>query len=95
MASSRCTQMKVHISDNQKTKIKQAMEKGGPLTIRLLYEDLQGENTLAFISTQLTKLATAFNERKGITIMMSKMSRTRVEHKRKLKVDSFSHSLEL
>lgn len=34
--------MKVHISDNEKAKIKQALEKGGPVSIRLSYGGLTG-----------------------------------------------------
>jgi hypothetical protein len=65
--------MKVHISDNQKSKIQQAVEKGEPVSIRLSYEDLQGNDVLAFITSQLKKIAVVFNNLKGITIKMSKM----------------------
>jgi hypothetical protein len=70
--SSRYTNMKVHISDNQKSKIQQAVEKGEPVSIRLSCEDLQENDVLAFTTSQLNKIAEAFNIRKGITIKMSK-----------------------
>jgi hypothetical protein len=60
--------MKVHISDNQKTKIKQAVEKGEAVSFRLSYEDLQGNDVLAFTESQLNKIAEAFNNQKGVTI---------------------------
>ena len=73
--------MKVHISDNQKSKIKQAVEKGEPVSIRLTYEDLQGNDVLAYSKVQLNKIAEAFNNQKGVTV---KMSKTQVEHNKKI-----------
>jgi hypothetical protein len=64
--------MKVHISDNQKSKIKQAVEKGEAASIRLSYEDLQGNDVLASSKSQLNKIAQAFNNHKGVTVKMSK-----------------------
>jgi hypothetical protein len=79
--SSRYTEMKVHISNNLKSKIKQATEKGEPVTVKLLHEDLQGNDVLAFTKSQLSKIAEAFNNQKGITIRMSK---TQVEHNKQI-----------
>jgi hypothetical protein len=79
--SSRYTDMKVHVSDNQRSKIRQAVEKGEPVSIRLSYEDLQGNDVLAFTTSQLNKIAEAFNNRKGVTI---KMSKTQVEHNKQI-----------
>jgi hypothetical protein len=73
--------MKVHISDNQKSKIKQAAEKGEAVNIKLSYEDLQGDDVSAFTKSQLNKIAEAFNSQKGITIRMSK---TQVEHNKQI-----------
>jgi hypothetical protein len=73
--------MRIHISDNQKTKIKQAVEKGEAVSIRLSYEDLQGNDVLAFTTSQLNKIAEAFNNQKVITINMSK---TQVEHNKQI-----------
>jgi hypothetical protein len=78
--------MKVHISDNQKSKIKQAVEKGEAVSIRPSYEDLQGNDVLAFTKSQLNKIAEAFNNQKGITIQTSK---TQTEHNKLMKVDSY------
>jgi hypothetical protein len=75
------TNMRVHISYNQKSKIKQAVDKGDAASIRLSYEDLQGNDVLAFTTSQLNKIAEAFNNQKGITIMMSK---TQVEHNKQI-----------
>jgi hypothetical protein len=79
--SSHYTNMRVHISDNQKTKIKQAVEKGEADSIRLSYQDLQGNDVLAFTTSQLNKIAEAFNNQKGITIKMSKIQ---VEHNKQI-----------
>jgi hypothetical protein len=79
--SSRHTNVIVHISDNQKSKIQQAVEKGEPVSIGLSYEDLQGNDVLAFTTSQLNKIAEAFNNRKGITIQMSK---TQIEYNRQV-----------
>jgi hypothetical protein len=81
--SSRYTNMKVHISYNQKTKIKQAVEKGEAVTIRLTYEELQGNDVLAFNTSPLglNKIAETINNQKGITI---KMSKTQVEHNKQI-----------
>jgi hypothetical protein len=73
--------MKVHISDNQRSKIKQAEEKGEAVSIRLSYEDLQGNDVLPFTMSQLNKIAEAFNYWKGVTI---KMSKTQVEHSKQI-----------
>jgi hypothetical protein len=56
---SRYTNMRVHISDNQKTKIKQAVEKGEAFIIRLSFEDLQGNDVLAFTMSLLNIIAEA------------------------------------
>ena len=69
------TEIKVNISENQRNKIKTAIEKGTGTTIQFSIEDLKFENpshTLAFTKTQIDKLATALNEGKGVRIAMSK-----------------------
>jgi hypothetical protein len=73
--------MKIHISHNQKSKIKQAVEKGEPVTIKLSYEDLQGNDVLAFTKSQVNKIAEAFNNQKGIAL---KMSKTQFEHNKQI-----------
>jgi hypothetical protein len=79
--SSRNTNMRVHISDNQKSKIRQAVKKGEAVSIRLSCEDLQGNDVLAFTTSQLNKIPEAFNNQKGITI---KMSKTQAEHNKQI-----------
>jgi hypothetical protein len=79
--SSRYTNMKVHISDNQKSKLQQAVEKGEAVSIRLSYESLQGNDVLAFTKSQLNKIADAFNNQKGVAI---KMSKTQDEHNKQI-----------
>ena len=74
------TDIKVNISENQRNKIKTAIEKGTGITIQFSIEDLKFENpshTLAFTKTQIDKLATALNEGKGVRIALSK---TQLEH---------------
>ena len=69
------TDIKVNISENQRNKIKTAIEKGTGTTIQFSIEDLKFENpshTLAFTKTQVDKLATALNEGNGARIAMSK-----------------------
>jgi hypothetical protein len=73
--------MKVHISDNLKSKMKQAAEKGEAVNIKLSHEDLQGNDVLAFTKSQLNNIAEVFNNQKGITIRMSK---TQVEHNKQI-----------
>ena len=69
------TDIKVNISENQRNKIKTAIEKGTGITIQFSIEDLKFENpshTLAFTKTQIDKLAEALKNEKGVRIAMSK-----------------------
>ena len=69
------TDIKVNISENQRNKIKTAIEKGTGTTIQFSIEDLKFENpayTLAFTKTQIDKLADALKNEKGVRIAMSK-----------------------
>ena len=69
------TDIKVNISENQRNKIKTAIEKGTGITIQFSIEDLKFENpshTLAFTKTQIDKLAEALKNGKGVRIAMSK-----------------------
>jgi hypothetical protein len=56
MATSRYINMKVHISDNQKDKIKKAVEDNTPVSIRFNHEHLTGNDVLAFTQSQLDKM---------------------------------------
>lgn len=62
----------VTISEGQKDKIKTAINNGSSVSIRLRYEDLQGSDVLALTQSQLTKIAQAHEEGKGVTLKMSK-----------------------
>ena len=41
------TNVKVNVSEGQKQKIQNALRTGGPVNIRLSYEDLDGQDVLA------------------------------------------------
>jgi len=69
--------VQVHISDGQKDKIKRALESETGVSIRLGYEDMKGEDVLALTQRQKVKLAKTYENKKGITI---KMSKTQVSH---------------
>ena len=69
---SRYTNVKVHITDGQKQKLQNAIQTGGPVSIRLGHEDLNGEDVLALTKSQVTRIAKAYESGKGITIKMSK-----------------------
>lgn len=73
--ASHYTTMKVHILDNQTAKSQQAFEKCEAVSIQLLYEDLPGNDLLAFTMSQTKKTTEAHNN--GVS---SKMSNTHVEH---------------
>lgn len=74
--------VKVNVSEGQKEKIKQAFETGSAVSIRLTHGDLTGEHVLALTLAQCKKMAKAYNNGKGMTI---KMSKTQLEHNRKIK----------
>ena len=64
--------VKVNISEGQKEKLQYAIKAGCPaVSIRLGYEDLQGNDILAVTNLQANKLAKAHENGKGITIRMS------------------------
>ena len=74
------TDIKVNISENQRNKIKSAIDKGVGTTIQFSIEDLKYENpshTIAFTQTQIDKLADALKNNKGVRISLSK---TQLEH---------------
>ena len=64
--------VKVNISEGQKEKIQHAIKANcSAVSIRLGYEDLQGNDILAVTHSQANKLAKAHENVKGITIKMS------------------------
>jgi len=67
----------VNISENQKRNLKQAIESKCPVSIRLSYEDLEGNDHLALTNSQVNRMTKAYENGRGITI---KMSKRQVEH---------------
>ena len=67
------TNVKVRISEGQKDKLKKAFEYNcKSITIRLTYSDLHGEDVIAITNSQLDRLLRAYEEKKGMTVKMSK-----------------------
>ena len=69
----RYTNVKVRISEAQKHKLKKAFESNcKSITIRLTFSDLHGDDVIAITNSQLDRLVEAYEEKKGMTIKMSK-----------------------
>ena len=69
----RYTNFKMRISEDQKDKLKKAFESHcESFTIRLSFSDLHGEEVIALTNSQLDRLVKAYEEKKGMTIRMSK-----------------------
>ena len=69
----RYTNVKVRISDGQKEKVKKIFESNCEfITIHLTFSDLRGEDVIAITNSQLDGLVEAYEEKKGMTIKMSK-----------------------
>ena len=63
----------MRISEGQKDKLKKAFESNcESITIRLTFSDLYGEDIIALTNSQLDRLVKAYEEKKGMTIRMSK-----------------------
>ena len=77
----RYVNVKVNISEGQKQKLQSALQVGGPVSIRLGHEDLNGEDVLALTKAQVTKITKAYESGKGITI---KMSKSQLAHNKKV-----------
>ena len=73
--------VKVNISEGQKKKLQTALQVGGPVSIRLGHEDLNGEDVLALTNAQVNKITKAYEGGKGITI---KMSKSQLAHNKKV-----------
>ena len=68
------TNFKMRISEGQKDKLKKAFESNCEcITIRLTFSDLHGENVIALTNSQIDRLVKAYEEKKDMTIRMSKM----------------------
>ena len=76
------TNIKLRISEGQKDKIKKAIESNSKfITIRFGYTDRYGEDVIALTKLQVDRLVKAYDEKKGITIRMSK---TQLAHNEKI-----------
>ena len=65
--------VKMRISKGQKDKLKKAFESNcESITIRLTFSDLHGEDVIALTKSQLDRLVETYEEKKGMTIKMSK-----------------------
>ena len=72
----------MRISEGQKDKIKKPIESNCKfITIRFGYTDLYGEDVIAITKSQVDRLVMAYEEKKGITIRMSK---TQLAHNAKI-----------
>ena len=86
----RYTNVKVRISQDQKDKLKKAFESiCKSITIRLTFSDLHGEDIIAISNSQLDTLAKAYEEKKGMTIKMSKNT-IGVQHENTMRIFSRS-----
>ena len=76
------TNVKIRISEDKKDKLKEAFESNcRSNTIRLTFLDLHGEDSIALTNSQLDRLVEAYEEKKGMTIRMSK---TQLAHNMKI-----------
>jgi len=75
------TNVHVNISENQQQKLKHAVDTKSPMSIRLGYEDLCGNDVLVLTNSQVNRRTKAYENGKGITI---KMSKRQVVHKMKI-----------
>ena len=83
------TNIKMRISEGQKEKIKKAFESNSKyITIRFKCSDLYGEDVIALTKSQVDRLVKAYEEKKGMTIRMSK---TQLAHN--MKIEGFLPAL--
>ena len=73
---------KMRILEGQKDKLKKAFESNcESITIRFKFSDLHGEDVIALTKSQLDTLVKAYEEKKRMTIRMSK---TQLAHNMKI-----------
>ena len=76
------TNVKMRISEVQKDKFKKGFESNSKyITIRFKFSDLHGEDVIALTKSQVDILVEAYEEKKGMTIRMSK---TQLAHNMKI-----------
>ena len=69
----RCTNVTVRISEGQKDKLKKAFESNSKsITFRLTFSHLHGEDVINLTNSQLDRLVEAYEQKKVMTIRMSK-----------------------
>ena len=78
---SRYTNVKIHISEGQKVKIKNAIDKQSGVSIRLTHDDLSGEDVLALTQAQINKMTKAYQNGTGMAL---KISKTQLAHNMKV-----------
>ena len=72
----------MRISEGHKDKIKKAFESNSKsIRIRLKFSGLHGEDVIALTKSQVDRLVEAYEEKKGMTIRMSK---TQLAHNKKI-----------
>ena len=64
--------VKLNISDNQKQKIKTALQNDKAVSIRLNYDNLTGNDVLALTQGQINRIKEAYQDKKGVTLQLSK-----------------------
>ena len=78
----RYTNFKMRISEGEKDKLKKSFESNcESITIRFKFSELHGEDIIALTKSQLDRLVEAYEEKKGMTIRMSK---TQLAHNMKI-----------
>ena len=78
---SRYTDVKLNISDEQKDKLRKAIETNTAVSIRLKHADLSGDHVIALTKCQIKKVTTAYEKGVGVTI---KMSKSQLNHNKKV-----------
>ena len=74
--------IKMRISEGKKNKIKKAFESNSKsIIICFQFSDLLGEDVIALTKSQVDRLVEAYEEKKGMTIRMSK---THLAHNAKI-----------
>ena len=83
------TNFKMRISEGQKDKLKKAFESNcNSVIIHLTFSHLHGEDVISLTNSQLDRLVKAYEEKKGMTI---KMSKTQLAHN--MKIEGFLPAL--
>src|ERR1700733_11551601 len=77
----RYTNVKVTVSEGQKSKIQKSLQAGTGVSIKLSRGDLSGEHVLALTQAQVTKMTNAYQ---AGTCMTIKMSKTKLEHNKRV-----------